>query len=334
MLAPEWCAWIAENVVRGADRSSLVRTLVASDVPRALAQRAVKEIASSPALHAVAAARTRIRQLELLLCLRRALEEPVAQPIERRSKPSAAEFFDRYWAQNRPVVFTDATRGWRLWTPQDMKRILGDTRVEVTDGREGDPDYDMNTKAHTRKTTVAAFVDRVLAAGETNDFYLVANNHAMKRRGFDKLLERIVVDETYFDPALLPRGGVSLWLGPKGTVTPLHHDTTNILFHQIHGRKQMILVPPHEHLLLEGARGFYAADDPEQLEKERRSAWKKLAAVRVILEPGEALFLPAGWWHHVRSLDVSISLSLLAFRRPNAFDWYRPGFSEGPPPPR
>ena len=151
MLAPEWCAWIADNVVRGAAPPSLVRTLVSNDVPRALARRAVKEIASSPALHAVAAASARIRRLELRLRLQRELAMPVAQPIERRTKPSAAEFFDRYWAQNRPVVFTDATRGWKLWTPADMKRLLGSLRVEVTDNREGDPDYDMNFRAHAKK---------------------------------------------------------------------------------------------------------------------------------------------------------------------------------------
>jgi hypothetical protein len=61
VLAPEWCAWIAENVVRGAKPDALVRTLVTSGAGRALARRAVKEIARSPALHAVAAANARVR---------------------------------------------------------------------------------------------------------------------------------------------------------------------------------------------------------------------------------------------------------------------------------
>jgi hypothetical protein len=32
-----------------------------------------------------------------------------------------------------------------------------------------------------------------------------------------------------------------------------------------------------------------------------------------------------GWWHHVRALDVSVSVALNGFVKPNAFDWYRPG---------
>jgi len=43
---------------------------------------------------------------------------------------------------------------------------------------------------------------------------------------------------------------------------------------------------------------------------------------------GEALFLPAGWWHEVTALQTSMHVSLLAFHRPNAFPWYQPGTSE------
>jgi hypothetical protein len=325
VLAPEWCAWIAQNVVRGVATDAIARDLAKNGVPRSLATRAVREISSSPAMHGVAAAHARLRAHELrarLASVHAAAAE--TKGIERRKKPPAREFFDRYWATSRPVVFTDATRGWKFWTPLTMKRLLGDRVVEITDDRERDPDYDANHRAHAKKTKLGAFVDRVLAAGKTNDFYLVANNRAMERAGFDVLLRRIVVDRTYFDPKRL-RGAVSLWLGPRGTVTPLHHDTTNILFHQIHGRKEIALVAPWERAVLEGARGFYAGTTIAKLEKRRTPVH------RVVLRAGDALFLPAGWWHEVRSLDVSISLSLLAFRRPNAFDWYTPGHGTSSP---
>ena len=32
------------------------------------------------------------------------------------------------------------------------------------------------------------------------------------------------------------------------------------------------------------------------------------------LNPGEALLIPIGWWHHVRALDVSISVSFTNFQ--------------------
>ncbi len=76
-------------------------------------------------------------------------------------------------------------------------------------------------------------------------------------------------------------------------------------------------------------RGFYSPIDLDQLATASHPALRQLAIKEVSLAPGDALFIPAGWWHRVTSLDVSISFSLLGFRRPNDFDWYRPGHVEG-----
>jgi ribosomal protein L16 Arg81 hydroxylase len=37
----------------------------------------------------------------------------------------------------------------------------------------------------------------------------------------------------------------------------------------------------------------------------------------VVLEPGEILFMPLGWWHQVKALDFSVTMTFTNFRWPN-----------------
>jgi lysine-specific demethylase 8 len=78
------------------------------------------------------------------------------------------------------------------------------------------------------------------------------------------------------------------WLGPTGTFTPLHRDPQDNLFCQVVGYKEIILVAPEE-----GADGMALPED----------------ACRLVLGPADALLIPKGWWHQVRSLSFSISIS-------------------------
>ena len=48
------------------------------------------------------------------------------------------------------------------------------------------------------------------------------------------------------------------------------------------------------------------------------------ALIDLELAPGEVLFVPVGWWHHVRALDWSITLSLTNFVFPNRYKWAIP----------
>jgi len=327
-LSPEHRAWIVENLLAGVAERELAAQL-ARQMPLARARREVAEVARSPLLPVCAQLARRARRLELVAALGRghALGAPDPTQVERRATPRADEFFRDYWAAHRPVVLTDAAAGWpalRKWTPAYFRRRFGDETIEITAGREADPFYDMNFRAHRRRMRMDRFIDRVVAAGTSNDIYMVSNNHTMRRPRFRALLRDVRPPRDLFEPPT--PGATSLWIGPAGTITPLHHDTTNILFAQIHGRKRVELVSPQETaLLLDPMQGYYSPVDLDGLAAASHPALRQMRVQQVVLDPGDALYIPAGWWHRVTSLDVSISFSLLSFRRPNDFSWYRPG---------
>lgn len=331
-LSLEHRAWIVEQLLAGVPPATLVRAL-AGQVPAATARREVSAIAQSSLLPVCGQLARRAQQLELVAAIGRAHQrgEPDATAVERRALPSAEEFFRRYWAAHRPVVFTDATRSWpalRKWTPAWFKKRFGALSIEITAGREADPHYDMNFGAHRRRMRMDAFIDAVVAAGTSNDLYMVSNNKTMRRPAFAALLADVRPPRALFEP--VRASATSLWIGPAGTITPLHHDTTNILFCQIHGTKRVELISPQETaLLLDPVHGFYSPVELETLAAEAHPALRALLVKSVVVAPGDALYIPAGWWHRVTSLDVSISFSLLGFRRPNDFDWYRPGHVRG-----
>lgn len=99
-----------------------------------------------------------------------------------------------------------------------------------------------------------------------------------------------------------------LWLG--GSVkTQTHNDRDHNLACVIAGRRRFILFPPDQ------VANLYIGPldnppplslvDPENPDFDQFPRFRDaLAAARVaILEPGDAIFIPKYWWHHVASLD-------------------------------
>jgi hypothetical protein len=343
-LSDDWRVWVVDNLLAGLNPRQLIDTLVENHIPAPIARAEVEAILRSPTLVACRRMHQRIQRLQQVAALTRALAKlapdtdpsdapdtsdtgDIGDTIERRERISADDFFRHHFAANRPLVLTGALSSWPAlarWTPAYFKDKFGPAEVEIVSGRDRDPDADAHFDQHRQKTTMADYVDRVLSAGTSNDIYMIAHNRNMLRPELARLFDDIVLDHELFDPERL-HGGVTLWFGPAGTITPLHHDTTNILFCQIHGRKRVVLIAPFETRLLDCARGFYSELDLEQPETLRALRAQDITIQSVDLMPGEALFIPVGWWHHVKALDISITFSLLNFRRPNAFPWYRPG---------
>lgn len=289
-LAFEWRVWAAENLLRGVPREQVLAGLRDEDVPPDEARARVHELERSPAFVAAGAIARRLRQLELVLELQaRVAEEAPTPGVERcREALPAARFYQRYYAGNTPVLLERFADGWpalERWRPAYFKRRFGAVEIEVASRRESRPDPDINFAALRETVTMADYVDRVLASGPSNDLYAIANNRNTARPELQALWDDIRPPPGYLDMSRVA-GASALWFGPAGTLTPLHHDTSNILFVQILGRKRVYLGPPRSRALLATARGLYNHADCERLAPaERRAA----GVIELTLEPGETL---------------------------------------------
>jgi ribosomal protein L16 Arg81 hydroxylase len=204
-------------------------------------------------------------------------------------------------------------------------RACGDLTVEVMANRDGDPNYELNADQHRREMLFREYVEMVSARDESNDVYLVANNHFFEQPGTRVLIDELMPLPRFLDPGSLGQR-LSLWFGPRGTVTPLHHDTMNVLLAQIRGRKAVTLIPPSATPLVYNEIGVYSRVDVEHPDDDTFPLFAAAPRSTFVLRPGEALFIPVGWWHHVRALDESISVSFQNFIYPNDFEaiWRQP----------
>ncbi|MBK8265694.1 MAG: cupin-like domain-containing protein [Nannocystis sp.] len=322
VLHPRWVAWALESLAEGAVVEDLVEALTDEGLPEERARGEVELLAASPALTGVCMLVRRIRALEQALRLR--LEHRRARPegstsLARGPFPGVTRFLAENWVPGVPAVFTDlvATPGWTL---ESLAERHGDALVEACVGRGRSADPECEWQSLRRELPLRELVRHCLSPETGNDIYMLAKNNATQRPSLAALLAELVLPPVLFGQQVDPRR-TSLWIGPAGTHTPLHHDIDNSLLCQISGRKRVRLAPPESVALLALARGVYSRWDPTSADEA--DAPERLIEAEV--GPGEALFIPAGWWHQVDALTPSITVTALGFVFPNDHAWYRPG---------
>jgi Cupin-like domain len=167
-------------------------------------------------------------------------------------------------------------------------------------------DEDMNGFNFVRnRLPITAVAEQVLRYSAFPRAPAVAAQSALIRDclpGFSAENGLTVVDDT-----VLPR----IWLG-NAITTPTHLDEWNNIGCVVSGRRRFTLFPPEQLVnLYIGPLDFAPTGAPMSLVSLHQPDFTRFpkfrdalaAAVSADLGPGDALYIPPLWWHHVESLE-------------------------------
>jgi len=235
------------------------------------------------------------------------------QPIERVKQISAADFTAHYLKPRRPVVITELAHHWpafKKWNWDLFIQLVGQEQVGLYNNSRAD------------ENTVVNGFDETMRFG---DYLEMVKKGPVELRIFlfniFKYAPELVRDFTWPDHLL--KGFLKkypmLFVGGAGSVAHMHYDIdlSHIVHTQFIGRKRVLLLENKQSpliykmpLTVESAANFVHWENG--LDEVNFPALKYAQGYTTILEHGDTLFMPAGYWHHMQYMDSGFAMSLRA----------------------
>ncbi|WP_073552332.1 cupin-like domain-containing protein [Elizabethkingia meningoseptica] len=236
----------------------------------------------------------------------------ILKPIDVVDDISQEDFREKYLKPRKPVVIKNMAKKWpayQKWTMEYMKEVVGDVTVPLYDSSKADPSAPINASAAEMK--FGDYID--LIQKEPTDLRIFL---------FDPIKFAPKLLDDYISPKDLMGGFLdkypNMFFGGKGSVTFLHFDIdmAHIFHTHFNGRKHILLFDyKWKDRLYQIPYATYALEDYdiENPDFSKFPALDGVEGIECFLEHGDTLFMPTGWWHWMKYLDGSFSISLRAW---------------------
>lgn len=233
----------------------------------------------------------------------------LALPRARNLVPD--EFEEAYVRKARPVLVErgvnwEASRRW-------SGAYFGERFAEkVVSLNYADAALGTSFLANERKVTMREAACLIAGTDDPNRRYYLSQQRIATE--FPELLSDFSV------PSFCVNGRTCeafLWFGQAGTHTPLHYDIAHNCLVQVLGHKRVRLFAPTDlpYLYAPPPASGHASHvsripDIDDVDPVEFPLFERASPYECVMEPGDVLFMPAGWWHDVRTLQqTSISVN-------------------------
>ena len=233
--------------------------------------------------------------------------------IDRLENISKRDFVKNYVRPQKPLVIEKMVDNWpavQKWDFDYLKNKVGDKIVPLYDDRPVDYKDGFNEPHATMK--MSEYID--LLEKEPTRYRIFLYNLL-------KEVPKLQEDFDFPDIGLrLMKSLPMLFFGGEDSYTFMHHDIdlANILHFHFQGKKECILFPFREkkhlykvpHSLITHESINFSDPDFEQW-----PALRNAKGFHTQLEHGNVLYMPEGYWHHMRYITPGFSMSMRSVAR-------------------
>ena len=211
-------------------------------------------------------------------------------------------------AARQPVVVADLAADWpalERWTPERLATEHGECEVRVYDASFGTPGR--GYMGSIDRMRFAEFLEETQTRGRDLRMFLY---------NLSQQIPELLDDVRIPDVGLrFSRRFVFSFFGCRGSTTPLHYDIDcgDVLHTVVRGRRRVRLFSPEASAALYRhpctVRSYVDLDSPDL---KSFPALSRVEGFEVVLEPGQTLYMPSGWWHEFHYLEAGVGVSLRA----------------------
>ena len=223
------------------------------------------------------------------------------------------DFLSTYKKEEIPVVMEGMTEEWGAyskWSLEYFESLAGDKQVKLYDSK---PSKDKKLQHAAEKSIPMKEYFHLLRSGEKD-----------LRMFFYNILQEAPALKNDFS---FPDIGLSffkklpvMFLAGKGAKVQMHFDIdyADIFLCHFGAKKHVMLFSPQQTKYMYHVPFSFSAlntVDFENPDYEKYPALDKLQGMKVVLNHGDILYIPPGWWHYITYEDISYSIALRAFPR-------------------
>jgi len=241
--------------------------------------------------------------------------------VATESCPSLEYFNDVYVSTGTPVILQNCIDHWpamchNRWSPQYMRTVAGCRLVPVELGSK----YTDQTWSQKLMTVNEFFENYVVSCHGNDRQHPKEVGYLAQHQLFNqvpRLRQDIVVPDycaltaCYDDEE--SEVDINAWFGPSGTVSPLHRDEKRNLLAQVVGAKYIRLYHPQmTHGLYPHSSHLLSTTSQVDVEDPDLTTFPLFEGVTFsdcVLREGDLLYIPPMYWHYIRSLTISFSVS-------------------------